>query len=177
MFKEGVQQMLQGELDEHLGYEKHSPEGHNSGNSRNGSSNKTLKTESLGDVVLSIPRDRNSTFEPKLVPKHQRMSDRIEQSIVGMYSRGMSTRDIEEQVREMYGVEVSESTVSTITNRIVDHIKEWQARPLEPVYFTCWMDGIQFRIRQNGKVNNKCIYLVIGLNSEGKKRSTGHVDQ
>lgn len=173
MFKEGVQQMLQGELDEHLGYEKHSPEGHNSGNSRNGSSNKTLKTESLGDVVLSIPRDRNSTFEPKLVPKHQRMSDRIEQSIVGMYSRGMSTRDIEEQVREMYGVEVSESTVSTITNRIVDHIKEWQARPLEPVYFTCWMDGIQFRIRQNGKVNNKCIYLVIGLNSEGKKEVLG----
>ncbi len=151
--------MLQGELDEHLGYEKHSPEGRNSGNSRNGSSTKRVKSDTLGDVVLTIPCDRNSSFEPQLIPKHQRMSSRIEETIVGMYSRGMSTRDIEEQIRELYGVEVSESTVSTVTNRIADHIKEWQARPLEPVYFVCRMDGIQFKIRHNGKVISKCIYL------------------
>ena len=124
MFKQGVNEMLQGELDAHLGYEKHAPEGRNSGNSRNGTSSKKLKSESLGDLVLSIPRDRNSSFEPKLIPKHQRMSEQIEQSIIGMYSRGMSTRDIEDQIREVYGVDVFESTVSTVTNRIVDHIKE-----------------------------------------------------
>ena len=173
LFKEGVQQMLQGELDEHLGYARHSAEGRNSGNSRNGHSQKKVKSESLGDLVLSIPRDRNASFQPKLIPKHQRMSEKIEQSIIGMYSRGMSTRDIEEQIREMYGVEVSESTVSTVTGRILEHIKEWQSRPLEAVYFTCWMDGIQFRIRQGGKVINKCIYLVIGLNKAGMKEVLG----
>jgi transposase-like protein len=173
MFKEGVQQMLQGELDDHLGYEKHSPEGRNSGNSRNGSSTKRVKSETIGDMVLTIPRDRNSSFEPQLIPKHQRMSSKIEETIVGMYSRGMSTRDIEEQIRELYGVEVSESTVSTVTNRIVDHIKEWQARPLEAVYFVCWMDGIQFKIRHNGKVISKCIYLIIGLKSDGRKEVLG----
>lgn len=173
MFKEGVQQMLQGELDEHLGYQKHSPEGRNSGNSRNGTSTKRVKSETLGDVVLTIPRDRNSSFEPQLIPKHQRMSSKIEEVIIGMYSRGMSTRDIEEQIRELYGVEVSESTVSTVTSRIVDHIKEWQSRPLEPVYFICWMDGIQFKIRHNGKVISKCIYLIIGLKNDGKKEVLG----
>ena len=173
MFKEGVQQMLQGELDEHLGYERHSPEGRNSGNSRNGSSTKKVKSESLGDLALSIPRDRNSSFEPQLVPKHQRMSSKIEETIIGMYSRGMSTRDIEDQIRELYGVEVSESTVSTVTNRIVDHIKEWQGRPLESVYYVCWMDGIQFKIRHNGKVISKCIYLIIGLKKDGRKEVLG----
>ena len=173
MFKQGVQEMLQGELDDHLGYEKHSPDGRGSGNSRNGYSSKKVKSESLGDVVLSIPRDRNSSFEPKLVPKHQRMSEQLEQSIIGMYSRGMSTRDIEDQIREMYGVEISESTVSTVTSRVVDLIKEWQIRPLEPVYFTCWMDGIQFKVRHNGKVINKCIYLVIGLRNDGLKEILG----
>lgn len=173
MFKQGVNEMLQGELDAHLGYEKHAPEGRNSGNSRNGTSSKKVKSESLGDLVLSIPRDHNSSFEPKLIPKHQRMSEQIEQSIIGMYSRGMSTRDIEDQIREVYGVDVSESTVSTVTGRIIDHIKEWQVRPLEPVYFTCWMDGIQFKIRHNGKVINKCIYLVIGLKNDGLKDILG----
>lgn len=173
MFKEGIQQMLQGELDEHLGYEKHSPEGRNSGNSRNGSSTKRVKSESLGDMVLSIPCDLNSSFEPQLIPKHQRMSSKIEETIIGMYSRGMSTRDIEDQIRELYGVEVSESTVSTVTNRMVDHIKEWQARPLEPVYYVCWMDGIQFKIRHNGKVISKCIYLIIGLKKNGRKEVLG----
>ena len=105
LFKEGVQEMLQGELDEHLGYEKHSPEGYNTGNSRNGSSKKKVKTETLGDMVLNIPRDRKSTFEPQLIPKHERMSDKIEQVIIGMYSRGMTTRDIEDQVKEIYGVD------------------------------------------------------------------------
>jgi transposase-like protein len=173
LFKQGVQEMLQGELDEHLGYEKHSPEGYNTGNSRNGTSKKKIKTESLGDMVLNIPRDRKSTFEPKLVPKHERMSDKIEQVIVGMYSRGMTTRDIEDQVKEIYGVEVSEGTISNVTNRLIDNIKQWQIRPLESVYYVVWMDGISLKIRSNGKVINKTIFLVIGLNKEGMKEVLG----
>ena len=173
LFKRGVQEMLQGELDEHLGYEKHSPEGYNSGNSRNGTSKKKVKTETLGDMVLNIPRDRKSTFEPQLVPKHERMSDKIEQVIIGMYSRGMTTRDIEDQVREMYGVEVSEGTISNVTNRLIDNIKQWQVRPLESVYFVVWMDGISLKIRSNGKIINKTIFLVIGLNNQGRKEVLG----
>jgi putative transposase len=173
LFKQGVQEMLQGELDEHLGYEKHSPEGYNTGNSRNGSSKKKIKTDTLGDMVLNIPRDRKSTFEPRLIPKHERMSDKIEQVIIGMYSRGMTTRDIEDQVKEIYGVEVSEGTISNVTNRLIDNIKQWQIRPLESVYFVVWMDGISLKIRSNGKVINKTIFLVIGLNNQGMKEVLG----
>jgi len=173
LFKQGVQEMLQGELDEHLGYEKHSPEGYNTGNSRNGTSKKKVKTESLGDMVLNIPRDRNASFEPRLVPKHQRMSEKIEEVIIGMYSRGMTTRDIEDQVKEIYGVEVSEGTISNVTNRLIDNIKQWQIRALNKVYFVLWMDGISLKIRSNGKVINKTIFLVIGLNNEGMKEVLG----
>ena len=173
LFKQGVEEMLKAELDEHLGYEKHSPEGHHSGNSRNGFSKKKVKTESVGDMVLNIPRDRKSTFEPQLIPKHERMSDKIEQAIIGMYSRGMTTRDIEEQVREMYGIDVSEGTISNVTNRLIDNIKQWQVRPLESVYFVVWMDGISLKIRSNGKIINKTIFLVIGLNKQGMKEVLG----
>lgn len=173
LFKQGVEEMLKAELDDHLGYEKHSPQGHHSGNSRNGFSKKKVKTESIGDMVLNIPRDRKSSFEPQLIPKHERMSDKIEQAIIGMYSRGMSTRDIEDQVKEIYGVDVSEGTVSNVTNRLIDQIKQWQIRPLESVYFVVWMDGICLKIRTNGKIINKTIFLVIGLNNMGMKEVLG----
>lgn len=173
LFKQGVEEMLKGELDEHLGYEKHSKEGYNSGNSRNGSYKKKVKTDSLGDIVLNIPRDRNSEFEPQLIPKGQRMSDKLEEAILGMYSRGMTTSDISEQVREVYGVDISEGTVSNVTNRIVEHIKEWQQRPLEQVYFTVWMDGIVLKVKHNGKYINKCVYIVIGLRKDGLKEVLG----
>jgi transposase-like protein len=173
LFKQGVEQMLQAELDEHLGYEKHSKAGHNSGNSRNGSYSKKVKTESLGDMVLNIPRDRNSEFSPQLIPKGQRMSDKLEEAIIGMYSRGMTTSDISDQVKEVYGVEVSEGTISNVTNRIIDHIKEWQNRSLEAVYFTVWMDGIVLKVKHNGKYISKCIYLVIGLRKDGLKEVLG----
>jgi len=173
LFKQGVEEMLKAELDEHLGYEKHSPEGRNSGNSRNGFYKKKVKTESLGDMVLNMPRDRNSEFEPQLVPKGSRMSDKLEESIIGMYSRGMSNADICEQVKEAYGVDVSEGTITNVTNRILEQVKSWQSRPLEPVYFTVWMDGIVLKIRHNGKYINKCIYLVIGLRQDGLKEVLG----
>lgn len=173
LFKQGVEEMLQAELDEHLGYEKYSKDGHNSGNSRNGSYSKKVKTDSLGDMVLNIPRDRNAEYTPQLIPKGQRMSDKLEEAIIGMYSRGMTTSDISEQVKQIYGVDVSEGTISNVTNRIVEHVKEWQARPLEPVYYVVWMDGIMLRIRHNGKYQNKCIYLVIGLKQNGLKEVLG----
>jgi putative transposase len=173
LYKQGVEEMLKAELDEHLGYEKHSKEGHNSGNSRNGSYTKKVKTESLGDLLLNIPRDRNSEFSPQLIPKGSRMSDKLEEAIIGMYSRGMTTSDISRQVQEIYGVEVSEGTISNVTNRIIEHVKEWQNRPLESVYLTVWMDGISLKIRHNGKYINKCIYLVIGLKNDGLKEVLG----
>jgi putative transposase len=108
-----------------------------------------------------------------IIPKHERMSDKIEQAIIGMYSRGMTTRDIEEQVREMYGIDVSEGTISNVTNRLIDNIKQWQIRPLESVYFVVWMDGISLKIRSNGKIINKTIFLVIGLNNQGMKEVLG----
>lgn len=173
LYKQGVEEMLKGELDEHLGYEKYSKEGHNSGNSRNGSYLKKVKTESLGDLVLNIPRNRKGDFEPQLIPKGQRMSDRLEEAIIGMYGRGMTTSDISEQVKEAYGVDVSEGTISNVTNKVIELVKEWQNRPLDPVYFTVWMDGIVLKVKQGGKYINKCIYLVIGLKNDGLKEVLG----
>jgi transposase-like protein len=165
--------MLQGELDAYLGYGKHSKAGNNTGNSRNGYFPKTVKTESLGDLVLNIPRDRNGEFEPNIIPKGQRMSDKLEDSILGMYGRGMTTSDICNQVKEIYGVDVSETTVSNVTNRIIEHVKSWQQRPLESVYFATWMDGIYLKVRQNGKYINKCVFIVIGLKNDGLKEVLG----
>jgi len=173
LFKRGVEEMLQAELDEHLGYTKYAKEGTNSGNSRNGTYSKKVKTESLGDMVLNIPRDRNSEFSPHLIPKGQRMSDKLEEAIIGMYSRGMTTSDISEQVKQVYGVEVSESTISNVTDRITEYVRQWQQRPLEPVYYVLWMDGIVLKIKQSGRYINKCIYLVIGLRRDGLKEVLG----
>ena len=173
LFKEGINQMLKAEMTDHLGYEKHSKEGDNSGNSRNGDYPKTLKTN-LGEITINVPRDRNSEFDPKVVPKHEsRLSDEIAQVIIGLYSRGMSTSDIQEQIEQIYGVQVDSSSVSNITNALIDSIKEWQSRPLERVYFVVWMDGISIKIRHNGKIINKTIYLVIGLTQEGLKQVLG----
>lgn len=173
MFKQGIEEMLQCELDEHLGYLKHTKEGENSGNSRNGSFQKTITSEKIGDVVLNIPRDRNGEFEPQIIPKGQTISSKIEDAIIGMYSRGMTTSDICNQVSEIYGLSISETTVSNITHRIIESAREWQQRALDPVYFTIWMDGIVLKIREDGKVINKCVYIAIGLNREGKKEVLG----
>jgi putative transposase len=173
LFKRGVEEMLQAELDAHLGYTKYAREGINSGNSRNGAYSKKLKTESLGDMVLNIPRDRNSEYSPHLIPKGQRMSDKLEEAIIGMYSRGMTTSDISEQVKQVYGVEVSEGTISNVTDRIHELVRQWQQRPLEAVYYAVWMDGIVLKIKESGKYINKCIYLVIGLKTDGLKEVLG----
>lgn len=173
MFKQGIEEMLQGEMDEHLGYHKHTTEGYNSGNSRNGSFPKTVTTENVGDVILNIPRDRNGEFDPQIIPKGETISAKIQEAIIGMYSRGMTTSDVRKQVEAMYGLEISETTVSNITERIMESAKEWQQRSLEPVYFAIWMDGIVLKIRDDKKVINKCVYIVIGLKPDGKKEVLG----
>lgn len=173
VFKQGVEEMLQSELEEHLGYPKHTKEGYNTGNSRNGSFPKTVITENVGEVLLNIPRDRNGEFEPQIIPKGRTISSKIEDSIIGMYSRGMTTSDVRKQVQEIYGLEISETTISNITENIMISAKEWQQRTLEPVYFAVWMDGVVIKIREDGKVINKCVYIVIGLTAEGMKEVLG----
>lgn len=173
LFKQGVEEMLQAELDTHLGYEKHSTEGYNTGNSRNGSFKKKVVSDKVGEVVLNIPRDRNATFQPQVIPKGKSMTESIEDAIIGMYGRGMTTSDITEQVVQIYGTSISETTVSNITNRILTLVEEWQNRPLEPVYLCVWMDGIFLKVRQDGMVKNMCIYLVIGLRNDGLKEVLG----
>jgi putative transposase len=170
LMKEGLETVLKAEMDEHLDHEKNQPS--EDGNTRNGFSKKTVKG-SIGDIALSVPRDRYSTFEPHFVPKHQRMIDKVEDVIIGLYARGMNTRDIEDQIKEIYGIEVSETTVSNVTSRVIEYMKQWQNRPLEKIYFTVWMDAISIKVKENGKVNNKSVYLIIGLNKEGKKEVLG----
>jgi len=170
LMKEGLEAVLKAEMDEHLDHDKNQPS--DDGNTRNGFSKKTVKG-SIGDIALSIPRDRYSTFEPQFVPKHQRMIDKVEDVIIGLYARGMNTRDIEDQIKEIYGIEVSETTVSNVTSRVIEYMKQWQNRPLEKIYFTVWMDAISIKVKENGKVNNKSVYLIIGLNKEGKKEVLG----
>jgi transposase-like protein len=173
LFKQGIEEMLKCELDEHLGYSKHTKEGYNTGNSRNGSFPKTITTENVGEVVLNIPRDRNGAFEPLIIPKGQTISSKIEEAIIGMYSRGMTTSDVRKQVLDIYGLEISETTVSNITEGIMASAKEWQQRTLEPVYFAVWMDGIVLKVRTDNKVINKCVYIVIGLKPDGMKEVLG----
>jgi transposase-like protein len=173
MFKQGIEEMLKIEMEEHLGYSKHDILGNNTGNSRNGTFPKTVKTESVGDLVLNIPRDRNGEFEPQIIPKGTTMSSKLEEAIIGMYGRGMTTSDICHQVREIYGCAISETTVSNITERIIELAEQWQQRPLESVYFTVWMDAIVIKIREDKKVVNKAVYIVIGLNNEGQKQVLG----
>lgn len=168
----GLEKMLEGEMDVHLGYKKNEPEGNNSGNSRNGLTEKTIKTE-YGESKINVPRDRNSSFSPIIVPKNKSNSVSIENAVISLYAKGMSVSDIEDELREIYGFNLSTSAISTITSKVTQDILDWQKRPLDPLYFIVWMDGIVFKVRDNGKVINKTIYLAVGLNKDGKKELLG----
>ena len=165
------EQMLEAELDNHLGYEKHSNQGDHSGNSRNGSYKKQIQTE-MGESVIQVPRDRKSEFEPVVVPKHQSRGLSIERLVISLYAKGMSVSDIESEMQEIYGINLSTSAISIITNKVSQAASEWQNRPLESLYMIVWMDGIVFKVRENGKVINKTVYLCVGLNKEGLKGFT-----
>ncbi|WP_025744145.1 IS256 family transposase [Aquimarina pacifica] len=168
--KRGIEKMLEGELDDHLGYDKNQQS--RSSNSRNGYSTKKVRT-SLGESEIAVPRDRDASFNPMIVPKRKNMVDGIEQVIISLYAKGMSNSDIEEQIREVYDFEVSTTTISRITDKITNDIVAWQNRPLEPVYLIVWMDGIVFKVRENSKVINKTIYIAVGLRRDGKKEVLG----
>jgi len=172
LFKGTIEQMLEAEMDEHLGYEKHSILGNNSGNSRNGYGKKTLKTE-LGETEILVPRDRNGEFEPQIIEKRQTRSDDLESRILAMYAKGMSNRDIEDHLRDVYGVEASASLISRITDKIMPAVVEWQNWPLDPIYPIVFLDGIVFKVRKDARVINKCLYSVLGINMEGRKEILG----
>jgi putative transposase len=172
LFAGGIEQMLEGEMDEHLGYDKHSPEGRNGGNSRNGYSSKTITSE-YGESEITVPRDREGTFEPVAIAKRQTRTDEIEHKVLVMYSKGMSTRDIEDSLRDIYGAEVSSSLIARITDKILPDINEWQNRPLESLYAVVFLDGIVFNVRQESKVIKKCVYSLLGIGMDGQKELLG----
>lgn len=165
-----LEAMLQGEMDNHLGYSKH--EQSSNSNARNGSSSKHVKTE-FGKSQIQVPRDREGSFEPIVVPKHQSTAKPIENIIISLYAKGMSVSDIEEELQQIYGYKLSTSAISIITDKVNQRVLDWQNRPLEAVYCVVWMDGIVFKVRQSGKVINKTIYLAVGLNREGYKELLG----
>ena len=168
--KRGLEKMLEGELDGHLDYEKNQRS--QNGNTRNGYSQKRVRG-SFGEANIKVPRDREGSFNPMIVPKRGNMVDGIENVIVSLYAKGMSNSDIEEQISEVYGFDVSTSTISRITDRISNDIVAWQNRPLESVYLIVWMDGIVFKVRENSKVVNKTIYVAVGLKRDGRKEVLG----
>ncbi len=172
LFSGMLESMLEAEMDEHLGYEKHSAQGDGSGNSRNGHGRKTVKTE-WGEADIAVPRDRNSSFEPQVVEKRQTRTDDIEQRILAMYAKGMSTRDIEDHLRDIYGIEASSSLISRITDKVMPLVTDWQNRPLDAVYPIVFLDGIVFKVRRDAKVVNKCLYTVLGITMEGRKEILG----
>ncbi len=167
-----VERALQAELTDHLGYDEHAVEGRGSGNSRNGSGTKTLQTEQ-GPVPIEIPRDRNGTFEPQLVKKHQRRFDGFDDKILGMYARGMSVRDIQAQLSELYGTEVSPDLISSVTDEVFAEVQAWQARPLNAIWPIVYLDALVIKVRDQGVVGNKSAYLAMGVDVDGRKQILG----
>lgn len=167
-----LEQMLEGEMDSHLGYDKHSAAGNNTGNSRNGSFPKKIQTQH-GESVIQVPRDRQGEFEPMAVPKHQSRGLSIEKLVISLYAKGMSVSNIEDELRDIYGINLSTSAISIITNKVTQAASEWANRPLERLYMVVWMDGIVFKVRESGKVVNKTVYLCVGLNDRGYKEVLG----
>jgi putative transposase len=172
LFAGTIEQMLEAEMDEHLGYDKNSVLGNNSGNSRNGYNHKTIISD-YGTSEVAVPRDRNGEFEPKVLSKRQVRTDEIEQKIIAMYSKGMSQRDIEDTLREIYGADVSPMLVSKITDKILPEVNEWQNRPLETIYPIVYFDGIVFKSRKDNQIINKCVYSVLGIDMDGQKDILG----
>lgn len=170
--KQLVQKCLEAEMDTHLGYEKNERAGKGSENRRNGYSKKTLKSEQ-GEINLGIPRDRAGEFEPQIVSKHQTRLAGLDSKVIALYARGMTVRDIQAQLEEMYGVEISPGLISNVTNSVMEDVKAWQNRPLDAVYPIVWFDALQVKIRHEQRMVNKAIYLALAVTTEGKKELLG----
>lgn len=167
-----VERALEGELTDHLGYPKHAPVAKFSDNSRNGSSQKTLKGD-MGEIPIDIPRDREGSFDPRLIKKHQTRFDGFDDKIIAMYARGMTTRDIQAWLKEIYGVEISPTLISNVTDEVLAEVKSWQNRPLDPLYPIVYLDAIRIKVRSDGHVHNQAVYLAIGINMDGIKEVLG----
>ncbi len=167
-----VERAMHAELTHHLGYEKHAADGKGSGNSRNGTSAKTLKGD-FGEVEIEVPRDRKGSFEPKIVPRHQRRFVGFDDKILSMYARGMTTREIQGHLQEIYGVEVSPSLISEVTDAVLEEVKAWQTRPLEALYPILFLDALMVKMRHEGRVENRAVYVAIGIDLEGRKDVLG----
>jgi putative transposase len=167
-----LERALSAELTDHLGYEKHDPVGYKSGNSRNGKSRKKLSGD-FGEIELETPRDRNGSFEPKIIEKGQTRFTGFDEKIVSMYARGMSTRDIQAHLKEIYGVDVSAALVSNVTDAVVDEVRTWQNRPLDAIYPIVYLDALYVKMRDGAQVQNRAVYLAIGVTLEGSKEVLG----
>lgn len=172
LFAETLQEMLEAELETELGYAKHDVKNKQTSNSRNGHSKKTVTSE-YGEFEIEIPRDRLGEFEPAVIKKHQSQVTGIEDQIISMYAKGMSTRDIQDHLNHLYGIDVSPTLISNVTAKIMPLIKEWQHRPLQSVYSVVFMDAIHFKVKQDGHIINKAAYMVVGIDLEGYKDVLG----
>ncbi len=170
--KEVLEAALEEELTEHLGYDKHDPEGRDNGNSRNGSRTKTVLTDNAGPVTITVPRDRDGSFEPVIVPKHKRRLGDVETVILSLYAKGLSTGEISAHFAEVYGASVSKDTVSRITDTVVEQMNDWSSRPLQPVYAAVFVDAIHVKVR-DGQVANRPFYAAIGVDLNGRRDVLG----
>jgi putative transposase len=170
--KQLVQKCLEAEMDTHLGYEKNEQAGKSAENRRNGYSKKTLQSDP-GEISIGVPRDRNSDFEPQIVPKHKTRLAGLDGKVIALYARGMTVRDIQAQLEEMYGVEISPALISNVTNSVLEDVRAWQNRPLEDVYPIVWFDALQVKVRHEQRVINKAVYLALGVNLSGHKELLG----
>lgn len=173
LFSKTLEQMLEAELSDQLGYERYEAKGRNSGNNRNGFYERKLKT-SEGETTIQVPRDRNGEYESTILEKHATNTNELEKKIIWMYAKGMSVRDIQETLEELYGVEVSPGTISTVTNKVWEMVEKWQNRPLGESYPLIWLDAIHIKIRKDHKVENTAVYIILGVDWDGKKDVLGH---
>src|SRR5579871_4625695 len=167
-----IERAMKAELTHQLGYEKHDPQGRGSGNSRNGKSRKKLKGD-FGEIEIEVPRDRQGQFQPKIVGKHQRRFDGFDDKILSMYARGMTTREIQGHLKEIYGVEVSPSLISEVTDEVWEEVQAWQSRPLERLYAIVYLDALYVKMRHEGRVENRAVYVSIGVGLDGRKEVLG----
>ncbi|MCB0653393.1 MAG: IS256 family transposase [Saprospiraceae bacterium] len=167
-----LERVLNAEMTQHLGYDKHDPQGYHSGNSRNGTYAKTV-TGNQGDIALNIPRDRNGSYEPALIKKHQTRIDGFDEKIIAMYARGATLQDIQAQLKELYGVEVSPEFISNVTDAVIDEVRAWQNRPLDALYTIVYLDALVVKVREGRQIVNKSVYIALGVNTDGHKEVLG----
>lgn len=167
-----VERALQAEMESHLGHAKHEAVTNPAGNARNGNSRKTLKGE-FGELPIEVPRDRNGSFEPQIIPKHQTRWTGFDEKVISLYARGMTVREIQSHLEEVYGTEVSPTLISSVTDAVIDEVKAWQSRPLDALYPIVYLDCIHVKVRDTGTVRAKAVYLALGINLEGSKELLG----